>query len=660
MTRNQKQNNGGFAIDELKRQMARRRKLRLAAAVLPLSGMLLSRSALAATGPDTWVGNTDATWQNGANWSGTNAPPASGDSLVFNADGTAGTANSDTLTNTLTSTAFNVAGITFGSNAPAYTMTGNTFNLTAGITNNSGVLQTFSNTGVVAVSGSTGGTVSNSTGLTLNGGTTWNVGTGGITVSGLQFSTTNNSSSTTTVNGTGGTLTIAYLGLGTMSSSRLVQTFNGTGNISIGTMVAGGSLSAATDSFTYSGTGTFSLTGSHTDTFGDTINSGTFNLSGTLGASLNVNNAAIFNLSGTLSNNLSVNNSATFTETSSGVMSGGATLTQNSTGTSTLSGSNLYTGATTVNAGTLLLDHSASGAPATNIIGGANTALTLAGGTLSIKGNSGATNSDKFNGTTIGSATALTESASELSFNQNGATSLGLTLGGLTRNAGSILDITLPTAGSVTTTSTTFASSTVLVSAASNGIAFATVNGGAAWATNTSGGTIGVLTPTASTYGSTANTSVGVGDTASTGANTLTFNGAGDSVAFTGTNTITTGGILITPSATGATAISGGTIQAGGGKELVVINNEATGSGALTISSTIQNNSTASALTIGGVGETILSASNSYTGQTTLLGGTLDLANSFALGSAGTLQVNSGSSLIFDQLAAGNAFTLGA
>ena len=204
------------------------------------------------------------------------------------------------------------------------------------------------------VTGTTGGTVGNATGLTFNGGTTWNVGSGGISLSGLQITTINNSSSTTTVNGTGGTLTIGYLALGPMTNSRLVQTFNGNGSISVGTMVAGGSLSLATDSFTYSGTGTFSLTGSHTDTFGDTINSGTFNLSGTLGASLNVNNAAIFNLSGTLSNNLAVNNTATFMETASGVLSGGGTnLTLSTSGTTTLSGNNTYTGTTTISNGTV-------------------------------------------------------------------------------------------------------------------------------------------------------------------------------------------------------------------------------------------------------------------------------------------------------------------
>ena len=283
-----------------------------------------------------------------------------GTDLTFNADGAAGTAASHVLTNTLTSTAFNIAGITFNSGAPAYTMGGNSFNLTTGMTNNSGVLQTFNNSGVTAVTGDTGGTVLNATGLTVSGGTTWNVGTGGITLSGLQFNTINNSSSTTTVNGTGGTLTIAYLGLGTMTSSRLVQTFNGSGNISVGTMVAGGSASAANDSFVYSGTGTFSLTGSHTDTFGDTISSGTFALSGSLNA--------ILTISGT----------ANFTESSAGVFNRWKRSHAQQHGTSTLSGLNTYTGGTTVTAGTLNV---------TGTLG--NTAIAVNGGTFSLQ-NAGA------------------------------------------------------------------------------------------------------------------------------------------------------------------------------------------------------------------------------------------------------------------------------
>ncbi len=74
---------------------------------------------------------------------------------------------------------FNIAGITFNAGAPAYTMTGNTFNLTTGITNSSANTQTFSNTGGL----------SSSAGITFTMGTS---GTGAITVTGTLANSAGN------------------------------------------------------------------------------------------------------------------------------------------------------------------------------------------------------------------------------------------------------------------------------------------------------------------------------------------------------------------------------------------------------------------------------------------------------------------------------------
>ena len=72
--------------------------------------------------------------------------------------------------------------------------------------------------------------------------------------------------------------------------------------------------------------------------------------------------------------------------TYSGVLSGSGGLAKIGSGMLTLTGSNSYTGGTSVKGGTLLLDFSAAGAPAGNIINYAanSSALTLGGGTLSI------------------------------------------------------------------------------------------------------------------------------------------------------------------------------------------------------------------------------------------------------------------------------------
>src|SRR4051812_47514298 len=55
------------------------------------SVLLLGSTAHAANGPDTWEGNTSNLWSVGANRNpSTNAPPISGDSLVFGTAGTSG------------------------------------------------------------------------------------------------------------------------------------------------------------------------------------------------------------------------------------------------------------------------------------------------------------------------------------------------------------------------------------------------------------------------------------------------------------------------------------------------------------------------------------------------------------------------------------------
>jgi autotransporter-associated beta strand protein len=103
---------------------------------------------LAPIGVDTWTGASN-TFSTGGNWSGTNTPPVSGDSLVFGAAGAGGVLLNDNLTSGL----FSVAGITFNSGAGGYVIgngtttanMGNTFVLTGAVTNNSTNVQTINN-----------------------------------------------------------------------------------------------------------------------------------------------------------------------------------------------------------------------------------------------------------------------------------------------------------------------------------------------------------------------------------------------------------------------------------------------------------------------------------------------------------------------------------
>ena len=227
-------------------------------------------SSAQALSTDTWGGVTTNDWATSADWTYTSGsgPVASGDSLIF------GTTGTQTLANTLTSSSFNINGITFNSTAGTYTMNGNTFNLTAGIANNSANAQKFSETG--GLTQSAAATYSGLTkGITITNGLT-DTGTAGLT-------TTVNAPTAFTVL-TLGTAGGTGLTLNSGASGAVTDTFNGTSNTVIAGAVVNGS--AFANGLTYAGTGTLSLgtsgsiTTNATNTYSGqtTINSGTFEL----------------------------------------------------------------------------------------------------------------------------------------------------------------------------------------------------------------------------------------------------------------------------------------------------------------------------------------------------------------------------------------------
>lgn len=131
-------------------------------------------------------------------------------------------------------------------------------------------------------------------------------------------------------------------------------------------------------------------------------------------------------------------------------------LTKIGANTLTLSSAtvNTYTGATTVNAGTLALNYANLAAP-TNLVN-SGSALVLGGGTLSMSAKNTNT-SQTFAGTTLNSG------GSAISVTPNGAGAV-FVLGGITRNSGSTVLFTLPTGTQnstygITTTATNTATS---------------------------------------------------------------------------------------------------------------------------------------------------------------------------------------------------------
>lgn len=172
----------------------------------------------------------------------------------------------------------------------------------------------------------------------------------------------------------------------------------------------------------------------------------------------------------------------TGTHTFRGVMTdgtgGGAlSLAKNGSGTQILTRANTYTGSTTISEGTLQLNFSAAGAPASNI-GSASSALIMNGGTLLLTGGSSSANSQTVNGLTV------LEGASTISL-VTGTTpqALVLNLGTITSEGNGTINFNLPSGtqsatNGIRTTSGNEASGILGGWATVNGTDWATVQDG--------------------------------------------------------------------------------------------------------------------------------------------------------------------------------------
>lgn len=156
----------------------------------------------------------------------------------------------------------------------------------------------------------------------------------------------------------------------------------------------------------------------------------------------------------------------------SGNITNTGALSKDGAGRLILSGTNTYTGSTTVNAGSLVLDFSATGAPANQIIA-TNSALVM---------NSGGTPSTLL---VIGSATAVNTQTFANASSANGYSSIivsnngnavVLNLGQISGNGNYLYDFTVPTLGGIYVNNT--ATNGLLEFATVGGVDFATVVGG--------------------------------------------------------------------------------------------------------------------------------------------------------------------------------------
>ena len=436
-----------------------------------------------------------------------------------------------------------------------------------------------------------------------------------FTTSGTQMIDLNGAN-TLTLNSflnTGGMLTITNSvagGAGTLtigSNSELL--IGGSSAVSIAVPIAnnGSTASALTDN----NTGTLTLSGANTYTGTTTIGGGTLTVSGagTLGGgayagnivnngTFNYNSTAAQTLSGSIVNNGLLNFNSTAAQTLSGVVSGSGTLTQGGPGTLTLTGANTYTGATTINAGTLA-------------IGGAG---TLGGGTYANTildngvFNYNSTAAQTLPGVISGTG-ALTSSAGSLTLS-----AINTYTGGTTVNGGTLTLNNGGGAGAIRGVVTVGPGATLLLNA-----------------NNALGYNAGTQVTTLNINGGTVNTTAGEGNEGFLTSFSLT----GGTLAYAGTNSTTNAYQIaagdatapgITSNASNITSlISGGIDIRSGTLGIAVAKGTVPGGTDLQISGIISDNF---GINKTGSGYLNLTGQNTFSGPVTVSAGTLNIGAS--------------------------------
>jgi fibronectin-binding autotransporter adhesin len=557
-----------------------------------------------------WLAGS-GTWSDGANWNTSPDTPEGTPEIEFSGPG--GTSTNDIVSGTLANQITTVTGLTFtGSATGSYTVDGNAFNLgSLGVVNESAYQQTVAN------------------GMTLAASTLANAAVGPLTLSGTidtagYLLTVTGSSNTTlagVVTGSGG---LTKLDVGTLTLAG-ANAYTGLTTITGGTVVAGnGSTSGALPGGGVENNATLVFDRSDAVTFGGAIggtgslvklNGNTLTLTGSNGYS------GVTTISGgTLGFSSSAN------QTLSGAITGLGSLAKSGAGTLTLTGSSDYAGGTTVTGGTLQL-------------GSGGTTGSITGGVT----NDGAIAFNRSDAVTIGSVIAGTGSVTQAGV---GST----TLTGVNTYSGN----------------TTIASGTLALGG-SGQLGSGMYAGAVANA--------GVLSIETSANQTLSGTVSGVGALRKSGTGTLTLTAAN---TYSGGSTLSAGSLLVGNNAafgTGTATLQGGTLSSDGGTARTLANamviagdlalGDATRSGLLTFSGnvglggavrlltlasdvTLSGTVTNGGLSKAGGGTLRLSGSNTYTLGTTLATGTIVAANGGALGSSGTITLNTAATAAAD------------
>lgn len=622
---------------------------------------------------------TGGTIASGTTVTSSGAQSLQGGTIAGNLDG-AGAITAASGTTGITGTVTNAASLTVSGGTVNLTGAGSVDTSTNAVNVSSGTLSTDGNgiadgetvtvsgTGTLTVTGAdtvavltqTGGTINGSASLTSSGAFTQS---GATTTTGgtvdINAATFTQSGGATIAAGTsvtssgaqalqGGTIAGTLDGAGAVTVSTGITNLTGAGAITVATSIginAGGTLTSdgngITDTATVSNSGTFTITGA--ETIGGLTGAGTTNLTG---ANLTTGNASI--------------------NTFSGTMQGTGGLVVQGTNETALSGTNTFSGGTTINSGTLSLANDGSNLSDTGLVtvNAPGTLLLVGDETIGAVQGSGAVNI--FSGVlTTGDASSTT-----LSGNITGAGSL------VKQGAG-----TFTVSGNVATNATVNAGTLAL--SGTNTMTSITVDGTGRLrllSNAAAGGASGQITTTGSviSYGNGVNSATPINLNSNTtqlevlaadsatqsgiisetggarpiekiGTGTLTLSGAN---TYTGATTVTAGTLNVQ---NGAAIADNSEVTVASGATFGLLSNEAvgfvTGPGAISLgTSTLTLNgdgdgtsgenfsyagiiSGTGGLTKAGDDRQILSGASTYDGTTSVNAGVLTIQNGTALGS---------------------------
>lgn len=551
-----------------------------------------------------WTGGSSTAWGTNGNWSA-NSPQNNTKVATFDSSWT-NTSRQPTIGNT----SYTVGGVKVLATVPT------TLNLAGGTGTLS--IDTSGWSGTVGIDNQSGGAATISAKLATINSQTWQASGSNATWTfsntiALASSTTltlntSNSNNTITasgvISGTGSNVIISGLGTTIFSAA---NSYTGTTTINTGAKLqftGSGGLSNST-AVTVNTGGTYDLNGI-SDTVASLAGAGTVTLgSGTL------------TLSGTTST------------TFSGTISGTGGVTKSGSGALTLSGNNNYSGTTTVSAGTTL-----------NI----NSATATGSGRLSIA-NTGVIDNTSGAAVTLSNNNVQTWSGA---FTFTGSNNLNLGTGAVTLGANSAITTTAGTLtvggviddGASSFTLTKSGAGTLILSGANTYGGATTLSAGTLGAGSNTAFSSGVL----NLNGGTLMASGGarsLGNAVLVGGNTTI--GGTDDLTFSGSFGQTGGNRTLSITNTGTTTFSNAFVLAENNQTRTFTVDVSGTSGGAIISGVVQNGagSGADSLAKSGAGNLILTGANTYTGTTSINGGTLALSGSGVISSA-NLSLNGG------------------